>query len=227
MPLDLPHPASMPITEITAGDLTWAAIYESPLPTPMIVLGMPILQHPQPQLAQVSSGITLPSHTAPTSLPLTMAHPSTEPLHQHQSTDRNEGLPRSGTNLSRAESRHSSLYKMLRNPSPALPLSPTPPRATTGLTSQSSTHRFNPAATDDVGNESIGSSDRSHNLHQSYSCPLSRDMHTSPTRQAARALSTSFPDPPCHSRHDSPPRRNIRVVPQAVNPTYQPQSSQR
>ncbi len=32
MPLDLPHPANTPITEITAGDSTWAATYESPPP---------------------------------------------------------------------------------------------------------------------------------------------------------------------------------------------------
>ncbi len=61
MPLDLPHPASTPITEITAGDLMWAATYESPPLPPMTILGMPILQHPQPQSAQASSGIILPS----------------------------------------------------------------------------------------------------------------------------------------------------------------------
>ncbi len=44
------------------------------------------------------------------------------------------------------------------------------------------------------------SSGQSHNLHESYSHPLSHDMSTSPTRQAARVLSSSFPDPSHHSQ---------------------------
>ncbi len=50
-PLDLPHPASTPITERTAGDSTWAMTYESPPLPPVTILGMPILQHPQPRSA--------------------------------------------------------------------------------------------------------------------------------------------------------------------------------
>ncbi len=62
MPLDLPHPASTPITERMAGDLTWAATYESlPLP-PMTILGMPILQHPQPPVSPSKfwNNVTIP-----------------------------------------------------------------------------------------------------------------------------------------------------------------------
>ncbi len=84
MPLDLPHPASMPVTERTAGDSTWAMMYESPPLLPMTILGMPTLQHPQPLSAQASSGITSLSHTAPTSQHLAMAHLSTGPPLQPQ-----------------------------------------------------------------------------------------------------------------------------------------------
>ncbi len=117
MPLDLPHPASMPITETTAGDSTWAATYESlPLP-PVTILGMPVLQHPQPQSAQVSSGIMSPSPSAPTSWLHAMARLSTEPLLQSQPPHSTEEHPMSGIDQPRPGSRHSSLYRS-RNPSP-------------------------------------------------------------------------------------------------------------
>ncbi len=205
MPLDLPHLASTPDIERTAGDSTWATTYESlPLP-PVTILGMPILQHPQPQSAQASSGIILQSHTAPTSQPLAMAHPSTGPLPLPQSTHSIEGLPQSGTNQPRSMSTHSSLYRLSRNPLPAPQTFISRPGTATGRTSQNSGHRFEPAVTEDIGNKLTGSSEQSHNLHRSYSCPLSRDMSISLTRQAARALSTSFTDLPCHSQTQPPP----------------------
>ncbi len=159
---------------------------------------MPILQHSQPQSVQASSGITLPFHTVPTSQPHTTAHPSTEPLPLHQPISNIEGLPRSGTNPSRPASAHLSLYEQSRNPLPARPPS-IPCQLATGPMSWSSAHRFNPNVTEDVGSELTGSSDQTHNLHQSYSRPLSCDMSTSPTRQAERAPSMSFHALQCHS----------------------------
>ncbi len=190
----------MPITERTAGDLTWAATYKSlPLP-PMTILGMPILQHPQPQLAQASSGTMSPSPSVPTSLLHIMARLSTEPLPQSQPTHSIEEHPASGTNQPRSMSTHSSLYWQSRNLSPALQPSQLP-RATTGQMSLSNIHCSDLDVTEDVGNKSTDNSDQTHNLHQSYSCPLSRDtMSTSPTRPVERAPSTSFPDPSCHSQ---------------------------
>ncbi len=198
-PLNLPHLVSTPITETMAGDSTWAAMYEPPPLPPTTILGMPILQHSQPQSAQMSSGTILPFHTVPTSQRPVTAHLSTGPLPQHQPISNIEVLPRSGTNQSRPTSTHPSLYKQSRNLSP-VPQPSLQPRAATGLTSQSSMHHFDPNVTKDVGNESTGSSDQSHNLHESYLCPLSHNMSTSPTRQAARVLSSSFPDPSCHSQ---------------------------
>ncbi len=136
----------------------------------MTILGMPILQHSQPQSAQASSGITLLSHTVPTSQRPMTAHPSTEPLHPHQPISNIEGLPKSGTSPSRPTSMHLSLYEQSRNPLPA-PQPFVPPRTATGRTSSNSVHHFDPDVTKDVGNESTGSSEQSHNLHQSYSCP--------------------------------------------------------
>ncbi len=201
MPLDLPHLASTPITEITEGDLTWATTYESPLPVPMTVLEMPILQHPQPQLAQASSGITLLSYTAPTSQPRAPAPPTTEPLPPRQSTSRSEGLPPFGINPSTTDSQHQSLYDLSRNPSPA-PVPSTPIGAITGRMSRSSLRRPDVAPeplAQPLGNNSPDDSKSSHDHHRSYSRPLSRDMSISPTRQAARAPSTSFHVPQCHS----------------------------
>ncbi len=93
-PLSLPHPASKPITEMMAGDSTWAATFESSPPTiPVTILGTPTLQHPWPQLAQASSGIISPFHTAPISpLPM-MAHPNTEPLPPTSAYQQHRGAP--------------------------------------------------------------------------------------------------------------------------------------
>ncbi len=192
MPLSLPHPASKPVTEMMAGDSMWATTFESSPPTiPVTILGTPTLQHPRPQLAQASSGIISPFHTAPISLLPAMAHLSTKPLPPRQPISNIEGLPQSGTNPSRPSSAHPSLYEKSRNPSPA-PQHFDHLRPATGLTSPSSAQRFDPDITEDIGNESTGSSDQTHNLHQSYLRPLSRDMSTSPTRQVERAPSTSF-----------------------------------
>ncbi len=155
-------------------------------------------EHPQPQLVQASSGITSPFPTAPTSQPLAMAHPSTELLPPRRPISNIEEPPQSGTNLSRPASAHPSLYEQSRNPSP-VPQPSIPRQTATGQTSRSSMHHFELGITEDIGNESIGSSDQSRNLHQSYSRPLSHNMSISLTRQAARALSMSFPDPPHHS----------------------------
>ncbi len=96
-PFDLPHLSSTPITE---GDSTWAATYESPPLPPVMVLGMPILQHPQPLSAQVSSGIMSPSPSAPTSLPHAMGRLSTEPLPRSQPPHSIEERPMSGIDQS-------------------------------------------------------------------------------------------------------------------------------
>ncbi len=95
-PLDLPHPASTPTTEITAGDSMWAATYKSPPLPPVTILGMPILQHPQPRSAQASSGITSRSPSAPISLPHATDRLSTEPLPQSHPTCSTEERPMSG-----------------------------------------------------------------------------------------------------------------------------------
>ncbi len=204
MPLDLPHPASTPITERTAGDSTWATTYESLPLQPMTILGMPILQHPQPLSAQASSGIMSPSPSAPTSLPHAMARLSTEPLPQPQPTCSTEERPVSGINQPQPSSRHSSLYHS-RNPSPVAQPSQFPMTVATGRMSSSSMHIVGHDYTEDVRGESTDSSDRSHNLHQSYLCPLSRDtMSTSPVRPVERAPSRSFLDPPCHSQTRPP-----------------------
>ncbi len=195
MPLDLPHPASTPITETTAGDSMWATTYKSPPLPPVTILGMPILQHPQPLSAQASSGITSPSLSAPTSLPHAMARLSTEPLPQPQSTHSIEERLAFGTNQSRLGSRHLSLYRS-RNPLPAAQDFPswTPMTAATGRTSSNSVRDDDPDYIDDNGGTSTDNSGHPHALHQSYSRPLSRDtMSTSPTRPAERAPSRSFP----------------------------------
>ncbi len=100
--------------------------------------------------------------------------PEHRTLPQPQPTRSTEEHPMSGINLPRSISTHSSLYQQSRNLSPA-PQPSQLPRATTGRMSSSSVHRFDPDVTKDVGNESTGSSGQSHNLHQSYSCPLSHD----------------------------------------------------
>ncbi len=191
----------MPTTGIMAGDSTWAATYESPPLPPVTILGMPILQHPQPQSAQASSGTILPFCLVPISQRPATAHPSTEPLPPPQPISSIEELRQSGTSPYRPISTHLSLYH-LRNPSPAVQPSQNPTTAATGRMSSSSVHhRVDPEYTEDVGSKSPDSSDQSHNLHQSYSCPLSRDtISTSPTKQAAKAPSRSSPDPSRHSQ---------------------------
>ncbi len=205
MPLDLPHPVSMPITGITAGDSTWAVTYESlPLP-PVTILGMPILQHPQPQSAQASSGIMLPSHSVPISQRPTMAHLSTKPLPPTQPISSIGELCQSGISPYRPMSTHSSLYCQSRNPSQAAQPSQSPTTAATGQMSSSSVHRIGHDYTEDIGDESTDNSDRSHNLHRSYSRPLSRDtMSISPMKPLERAPSTSFPDQPRPSQKRLP-----------------------
>ncbi len=170
---------------------------------PMTILGTPILQHPQPQSAQASSGIISPSPSAPTSQRPATAHQTTEPLPLSQPIPNIGGLPRSGTNPPRSTSTHPSLYERSRNLSPA-PQPSLLARAATGRMSRSSVHRFDPDITEDVGNESTDSSGQSHNLHQSYSRPLSCDMSTSLTRQVARVLSSSFPNPSHYSQTQLP-----------------------
>ncbi len=194
-PLNLPHPASTPVTEITAGDSTWAATYKS-LP----------LQHPQPLSAQTSSGIISPSHTVPTSQRPATARLSTEPLPQSQPTRSTEERPMSGTNQSWPSSRHSSLYHS-GNPSPADRPSQQTTAATGRMSLSSVSHHADPVYTEGSGHESTDSSDQNHNLHRSYSHPLSRDtMSTSLMRPVERAPSMSATNPRRHSQtwHPSP-----------------------
>ncbi len=204
--LDLPHPASTDTTGITARDSTWAATYESPPLPPMTILGMPILQHPQPQSVPVSSEITSPSPSAPTSLTPATACLSTEPLPRHQSISSMEELCQSGTSpYKMMTGSHPSLYE--RSLSRVDQPSPNPMTAATGHTSSSHAHHHEGLEyTEGKGNESPDSSDQSHNLHQSYSRPPSRDtMSTSPMRPLERAPSRSFTDQPRYSqtRHPS------------------------
>ncbi len=180
-----------------AGDSTWAATYKSPLPAPMTVLGMPILQHPQPQLAQVSSGTISPFPTLPTSLCPATAHRAPNP----------------STCISLSATSRGSLGLWPTRPDPWV--------HTRAYTSSRGTHRqhLNPPSLESSYWSNITEQrsplwPRRHRRHwerinrqlrsdpqppPSYLRPLSQDMSTSPTRQAVRAPSTSFPDPPCHS----------------------------
>ncbi len=217
-PLDLPHLASTPITERTAGDSTWAATYESPPLPPMTILGMPILQHPQPWSAPASSGITSLSPSAPISLPHAMDRLSTEPLPQSHPTHSTEERPMSGIDQPRPGSRHSSLYRS-RNPSPVAQPSQFQTTVATGRTSSSSvSHRTDPDYTVDVGGTSTDNSLQSHDLHQSYSRPLSRDtMSTSPMRPVERAPSRSSLDPRHHSQTRPPTPMEGQTQPQPLS----------
>ncbi len=161
----------------------------------MTILGMPILQHPQPRSAQASSGIISPSPSAPISLAHTMAHP----------TRSTEERPMSGIDQPRPGSRHSSLYRS-RNLSPVAQPSQFQTTAATGrMSSSSESRRVDPDYTIDVGDRSTDSSLQSHDLHRSYSRPLSRDtMSTSPVRIAERAHSRSSLDPQRHSQTRPP-----------------------
>ncbi len=78
--------------------------------------------------------------------------------------------------------------------------------AATGHTSSSRAHHHEGLEyTEGEGNESPDSSDQSHNLHQSYSRPPSRDtMSTSSTRPLERAPSRSNTDQPRHSQTRCP-----------------------
>ncbi len=222
-PLDLPHPASTPITETTAGDSTWAATYESlPLP-PVTILGMPILQHPQPRSAPASSGIISPSPSAPTSLLHAMARLSTEPLPQSHPTHSTEEHPMSGIDQSRPGSRHSSLYRTT-SPSPVDQPSRSQTTAVIGQTSSSSTsHRADPDYTVDVGDESTDNLLQSHDLHRSYSRPLSHDtMSTSPMRPAERAPSRSSLNPPCHTQPSTPMEGQTQPRPLSRRSIHEP-----
>ncbi len=140
-----------------------------------------------------------PSPSAPISLPHATARLSTEPLPQSQPTRSTEEHPMSGINQSRPGSRHSSLYR-LTNPSPVAQPSQFQTTAATGQMSLNSESRHvDPDYTIDIGDELTDNSQQSHDLHRSYSRPLSRDtMSTSPVRPAERAPSRSFLDPPRH-----------------------------
>ncbi len=111
-----PSPGEYAHYQTMAGDSTWAATYKSPPLPPMTILGMPILQHPQPQSAQTSSGTILPFHTMPTSQRPAMAHLSTEPLPQHQPISNIKGLPRSGTNQPRPHQHPPELVRAVEEP---------------------------------------------------------------------------------------------------------------
>ncbi len=214
--IDLPHPANMATTETTVGDLTWAMMYESPPLPPMTILGMPILQHRQPQSAQASSGITLPSHLAPTSQHPATVHLSTEHLPPPQPISSIEELCQSGISPYQPMSTHSSLYRQSRNPSPVAQLSQNPTTAAIGQMPSSSVHpHVNPEYTESAGDESTNSSDQSHNLHLSYSCPLSRDtMSISLMRPAEKAPSRNSPDLTRRSQ-TSPMKEQIPSRPQS------------
>ncbi len=173
MPLDLPHPASTPDSQLAPGDLMWATTFDPSLLPPSTILGVTgtMLHHPQPRSA--SSGITLTFPTVPTS-PLTMAPQDTK-HHPKQAT----GTTWTGDT---PYNPHSSLYTS-RNPLPApqLPIS-THQGAATGRMSWSSTHH-------DVSCDLPQGSDSRGDLisdNESYSRPLSHNMDISPVKQTPR-----------------------------------------
>ncbi len=100
--------------------------------------------------------------------------------------------------------------------------------ATSRTSSSSVSHRADPDYTVDVGGESTDSLLQSHDLHRSYSRPLSRDtMSTSPTRPVERAPSRSSLDPRHHSQ-TRPPHPNGRSDSDTISePTLHPRTSTR
>ncbi len=144
------------------------------------------------------------------------ARPSTEHLPHQPALSSIEELRQSGISPYRPMSAHSSLYHQSRNPSPVphVSQSPTVTTAVTGQMCSSSTQDEEPGSTASSGRKSTDSSGQSHNLHLSYSCPLSRDtMSTSPTRLPERAPSRNSPlDPTCRSQ-TSPMKEQIPSQP--------------
>ncbi len=141
------------------------------------------------------------------------AHPSAEHL-----------PPRSMT----GNSTHSSLYQS-RNPSP-VPHASQSPTATTAVTGQmrsSSTQDVELEFTAGTGRESPDSSGQSHDLHQSYSRPLSRDtMSISLMRQQEKAPFRNTPVDPTHRSQQSPmqeqfPSRPLSRRSRQATPAYQ------
>ncbi len=136
---------------------------------------------------QTSFGTILPFHTAPTSLPTTV--PS--------DTIPQQCSPRSGTNPYKTQSIHLSLYKQLRNPSPAHQPPTSIQQDTVGgetLEDSRTIHREQAP-----GNDSLSGSVSSHNPHQSYLHPPSHAMETGQARQAAQTLLGSHHVQPHHS----------------------------
>ncbi len=131
-----------------------------------------------------------------------MAHLSTEHLPHQQAPSSIEELRQSGISPYRSmtgNSTHSSLYRQLRNPSPVphASQSPTVTTAVTGQMRSSSAQDVELEFTAGTGHESPDSSGQSHNLHQSYSCPLSRDTMSIPlTRQQEKAPLQEYPRRP-------------------------------
>ncbi len=123
-------------------------------------------------------------------------------------------LPRSAANLGASlyrsttgNSTHDSLYQQSRNPSPVphASQSQTVTTAVTGQMRSSSAQDVELEFTAGIGHESPDSSAQSHNLHQSYSRPLSRDtMSISLTRQQEKAPSRNTPVDPTHQSQQSP-----------------------
>ncbi len=232
--IHLPHPASMDTTGITAGDSTWATTYESPPLPPTTILGMPILQHPQPRSAQASSGIMSLSPSAPIFQRPATAHPSTEHLPHQQALSSIEELHQSGDSPYRSmtgNSTHSSLYRQSKNPSPVPhdSQSPTVTTAVTGQMRSSSAQDVELEFTAGTGHESPDSSGQSHNLHQSYSRPLSRDtMSISLTRQQEKAPSRNTPVDPTQPIPTIPDTGTIsELTPRAAAVARRPRLYQR
>ncbi len=91
------------------------------------------------------------------------------------------------------------------------------------MPSSSTICHVDPDYTVDVGGASIGSSQQSHDLHRSYSHPLSRDtMSTSPMRPAERAPSRSSLDPPRHTRPTTPMEGQAQTRPPSQRSIHEP-----
>ncbi len=207
-PLDLPHPVSTPhyrdngrgfdvgrdirVTAPPTHDHTWDA--DPPAPSAPVSpsefwdnITIPLSAYiPAPRDGS-------PEHRTPSpSLTLHAAPRSAQCL---------------GIDQPRPGSRHSSLYQS-RNPLPVAQPSQSQMTVATGQTSSSSvSHHADPDYTVDIG----GQIDRqltaeAHDLHRSYSRPLSRDtMSTSPMRPAERAPSRSSLNPPTPFPDTTPP----------------------
>ncbi len=202
--IDLPHPASMDTTGITVGDSTWAVTYESPPLPPTTILGMPILQHPQPQLApsEFWDNVTIP-------LSAYIPAPRDNSL-EHQGAPPIWGQP-----ISIADWEQYALEPLSTVEEPVASTSRLPVPESNDSSYWSKCDRAAPRTSSSnspqgTGHESPDSSGQSHDLHQSYSRPMSCDTMSIPlTRQQEKAPYRNAPVDPTHRTQQSPMREQF------------------